>query len=291
VSNGRDDRRGKLDVYRTHRTGPDWQSWSRPESLGSCVNSQEDEASFSLSLDGRIAYLTSWDAETARPGIYRVVLPPEMRPDPVCVYEADVIDGVTGQPITGYRIDVHDSVGTAACADPTFRSDTATGRTVIVIPEGHSQVLKTYADGYTVHRQTISVRDLDSTVPLRTTVRLFRIDRPLVSVYFERGSSALSSAALDTIAAFAARYQAVRMRFFVDGYTDRVGLDDVNRVLSGARADRVAEELRRVGIEAQRIIRSGRGVEPVPHTDAEEHPESRRVDIYARTEESVPPHR
>ncbi len=284
VSNGREDRRGKMDVYRTQRTGADWQRWTPPRSMGPCVNTQEDEASVSLTLDGSKAFLTSWDAEAARPGIYQVTVPFELRPDPVCVYEADVVDGVTDQPIPSYRISVHDTADVSGCADLLIRSDTATGRSVIVIPEGHSQVLETYADGYTTHRQTISVRDLDSTVPLRTTVRLFRMDRPLVSVYFERGSSELSPAAIDTILAFAARYQAERMRFFVDGYADRVGLDNVNRILSGERADRVAEQLRRIGIAPERIIRAGRGVEQVPNTTVDEHPESRRVDIYARTE-------
>jgi len=189
-------------------------------------------------------------------------------------------------PIRNYRVVVSDSrmVGDP-CAVTEYWSDTVSGSATISIPEGKSYRLTTIVDGYTQHSQTITVRDLDSCVPLTTTVRVFNLSRPLASVYFERGSSVLSDSALQAIADVVDRYKPLRVRFYVDGYTDRIGGDATNERLSQERAAVVAEELRDAGLADRRIIVAGRGVERVPGVFDEEYPQSRRVDIFARSED------
>ncbi len=286
VSNGRDDRRGKADVYRTQRQGSDWTSWTRPVNMGSCVNSQEDETSISLDLDERTAYLTSWDAEVDRPGVYTVSIPADHAPLPVCRYTPEVLDGMTMEPILDYTVTAVDSaLSKDRCGRTTYVSDTAVGAATICIPEGRSYRLETYVPGYTTHTQTITVRDLDSTVSLVTTVRVFNLKRPLGSVYFSRGSAKLSDSATQAIVDIVERYRSLRVRFYVDGYTDRVGGDDANEQLSQDRAAAVAAELLEAGMSADRVTVAGKGVERVPGVYDEEYPQSRRVDIFARSED------
>jgi outer membrane protein OmpA-like peptidoglycan-associated protein len=70
----------------------------------------------------------------------------------------------------------------------------------------------------------------------------------------------------------------------VIGHTDRVGSDASNDALSLQRAERVAAELRGLGIAAARLRSAGRGErEPLVRTaDGVEEPRNRRVEVNVR---------
>jgi outer membrane protein OmpA-like peptidoglycan-associated protein len=70
----------------------------------------------------------------------------------------------------------------------------------------------------------------------------------------------------------------------VIGHTDRVGSDASNDALSLQRAERVAAELRGLGIAAARLRSAGRGErEPLVRTaDGAEEPRNRRVEVNVR---------
>jgi outer membrane protein OmpA-like peptidoglycan-associated protein len=70
----------------------------------------------------------------------------------------------------------------------------------------------------------------------------------------------------------------------VIGHTDRVGAVPYNDALSLRRAERVRDELVKVGITADRISVAGRGErEPlVPTPDEVAEPRNRRVEINVR---------
>ena len=118
-----------------------------------------------------------------------------------------------------------------------------------------------------------------------TTIRLFDLSRPLGSVYFNRGAATLSDSALQAIVEVVDRYRELKVRFYVDGYTDRIGGDATNEQLSQDRAAAVAAKLLDAGMSPDRVIVAGRGVERVPGVHDEEYPQSRRVDIFARSED------
>jgi outer membrane protein OmpA-like peptidoglycan-associated protein len=92
------------------------------------------------------------------------------------------------------------------------------------------------------------------------------------------GSRALLSRILDEIARRPAP------EIVVIGHTDRVGAVPYNDALSLRRAERVSDELARVGIAADRILVAGRGerepLVPTPDEVAEER--NRRVEINVR---------
>ena len=81
------------------------------------------------------------------------------------------------------------------------------------------------------------------------------------------------------------RYRPLRVRFYVDGYTDRIGGDAANEQLSQDRAAAVAAKLLDAGMSTDRVTVAGKGVERVPGVYDEEYPQSRRVDIFARSED------
>ena len=110
--------------------------------------------------------------------------------------------------------------------------------------------------------------------------------RPIsFTVYFLEGRDELtpdSRALLTTILDEIARRPAPEI--VVIGHTDRVGAVPYNDALSLRRAERVRDELVKVGIAAERIRVAGRGErEPlVPTPDEVPEPRNRRVEIDVR---------
>lgn len=282
TSNGRDDRKGKVDLYVTRRLDDTWTLWSAPRNLGSCINTVEDESSLSLIGRGDSALITSWDAETGRPGMYLAVLDPDVRPEPVTEFQLEVRDALTNEPVPNVEVIIVDSLKPNACTG-RFRLDTSNNTALIALPQRGRYVITTTAPGYVPHRQVIGVHQLDTTAPLRITTQLFSGQRPLASVYFDRGASAITEEQMQRLRSTIAKYDLRQIRFEVMGYTDQLGTLPKNKTLSQQRADAVRAALLSIGIRDARIVASGKGIEKLAVSsvsDDEGRPESRRVDIY-----------
>ena len=241
------------------------------------MNTQEDETAVSLFPTEDSILFTSWDAESAREGIYVSPLSKEFRPGPVCNYVGVGIDAVTGDTIKSASI----SIKRDGCKIK-LPVDSATGRPTIPLTEESSVDIYTWAPGYVRHKQTVTVKKLDSTFSVNITVQMFSKDRPLASVYFERDSDVVGDSARSALLTMIQQYDLKQIRFEVSGYTDQLGGETYNQTLSQKRAQHVAEVLLSGGLPAERIVSTGRGIERVDGvTTADENPESRRVDIFA----------
>lgn len=281
-TNGRDDRKGKADLYVTRRLDDTWTSWSPPRNLGTCVNTVEDETSISLIGRGDSALITSWDAESGRAGIYQVVLDPDHRPSPYASFINEVRDARTNELITNVDVVVVDSANPETCAQ-VYRCDVQNGSSRMPLVQNGRYIVTTRAPGYVPHRQVIGVHQLDSTVELRVTTKLFNGRQPLTSIYFERGSYAISPEQHEKLRAAMTSYDVHQIRFEVTGYADPLGTVPKNKTLSQQRADAVRQALSTLGVDDARIVASGMGIEKrstQPVIADEERPESRRVDIY-----------
>jgi outer membrane protein OmpA-like peptidoglycan-associated protein len=133
-------------------------------------------------------------------------------------------------------------------------------------------------------RQEAQLRDSlrDSGVSVTRERRGFLLDVPQ-EVLFPFNSAELRPQARDIIHSLVAnvlRFE--NMRVGVYGFTDTAGREDYNRRLSEARANAVARELTRNGIDRERIITYGFGEENlrVPPADGVREPANRRVEIY-----------
>lgn len=278
ASSGRDDRRGKADIYVSRRREGSWTSWTPPRNLGSCVNTIEDETAFSLIGRGDSALIHSWDAESDRPGIYIVELPEDLRPLPSCSFTGRIIDAVSGAPVQSAEVWCQDTVSLCRFLIPIDSSD---NRFMISLPAHHRYHIETKAPFYVTHRQVIGIRTLDSTTSLRVTTQMFDTQRPLASVYFDRGVAQLTDENIELLRALVKRYDLRQISFDVVGYTDMIGTIPANRTLSAQRAESVVEELKAIGLHEDRVRAIGRGIEnPGTLLSLKENPQSRRVDIF-----------
>lgn len=115
-------------------------------------------------------------------------------------------------------------------------------------------------------------KDISGIVP---DLKSFQITFPLGSTMPAVGSDAT----LDEAAAYAARYE--KMRVVLGGHADKSGSREINQRLSQARADRVAAMLRARGVADAQISTIGFG-ETYPRIvtpDGQRSTENRRVEI------------
>ena len=288
-SSGQADRRGKADLFMVRFRQGDLRKESGPYTidygpvnLGTCVNTVEDETSITLRGRGDTAFITSWDEQANRPGIYMTVFNKDIEPRPWCRFTGTVSDAITGEMIKTATIHVYDTVSASQIHDAVYQTDTATGYFSVALPSNSKVQVITTADGYISHRQVIGVGVLDSAVTLRLTTELFVRNKPLYSVYFERGQYAVSEEQSRGIAEFAKKYDVRQIAFEVSGYTDKLGTTPFNQTLSWKRAESVRALIIGSGINDSRVTATGRGIEEAAGgDDATENPQSRRVDVFA----------
>lgn len=98
---------GGTDIFMTQRTDSTWRHWTAPINLGKYINTPFNEFDFSITADGRTAVYTSEDPVTQERIIYRVTLPPALRPDTVAIYSGEITD-FEGNPLSA-QITVDDT--------------------------------------------------------------------------------------------------------------------------------------------------------------------------------------
>ena len=133
-------------------------------------------------------------------------------------------------------------------------------------------------------RQEAQLRDnlRGSNVTVTRERRDFLLDVPQ-EVFFPFDSAELRPEARNIIRSLADNVlRRENMKVGIYGFTDTAGSEDYNRRLSGARADAVAREMMRNGIDETRIITYGFGEENlrVPTPDGVREPVNRRVEIF-----------
>jgi outer membrane protein OmpA-like peptidoglycan-associated protein len=133
-------------------------------------------------------------------------------------------------------------------------------------------------------RQEAQLRDnfRGSNVTVTRERRGFLLDVPQ-EVFFPFDSAVLRPQARDIIRSLADNVlRRENMKIGVYGFTDTAGSEEYNRRLSEARAEAVAREMTRNGIDSTRIITYGFGEENlrVPTPDGVREPVNRRVEIF-----------
>lgn len=105
------------------------------------------------------------------------------------------------------------------------------------------------------------------------------------TAFFILGTDDLNPESLDVLnQVLAESRRRASSEITVIGHTDRVGTDEANDALSQQRAERIREQLIRLGVREDIIFATGRGErEPVTDTeDGAQAPRNRRVEISVR---------
>lgn len=277
---------GSSDIYMTRRLDDTWTSWSEPYNLGPAINTTGWDAYYTVPADGAYAYFTK-ESPNGDGDIWRVVLPPQLRPNPVIIVSGTVTDAVTGAPMSSTiryeRLRTGEALGSAV-------SDPATGRYRIALQANDEFGFRAEAPGYVPVSQNISTAGLrayaDRTADLRLEPLVVGRTVRINNVFFDVGKAVLRTTSFADLNRLVQLLQAKpTMTIEVGGHTDDTGSDADNMSLSERRARAVMDYLADHGIDRSRVAAIGYGKSRpiVANASAADRQKNRRVEFTIRS--------
>ena len=287
---------GGFDLFYS-RKQPDG-TWGDPINLGYPINTEADESTLVVSLDGKTAYYasdrilsenntTQKEKRATGMDLYSFELYEEARPQPVTYVRGNITDAETAQPLVS-RVEIVDmSTGKIHAA---INSD-EDGFFLITLPVGKNYAFNVSKPAYVFHSEHFALKGLKETNdPYELAIGLRAVPeevtgsteipasalekyKPTIlrNVFFDTGSAALKSESfieLDRLKTFLNDNSGIRIQ--LNGHTDNVGSDTNNLTLSDNRAKSVFTYLVENGIDAARMTYKGYGeTSPIETNDTE----------------------
>ena len=259
-------------------------TWTMPENLGYPINTKGDEATLSVSLDGKTAFYAK-NVNTvvdAKPNydLYSFELPVAARAQPVTYAKAKVFDADTKTPLSS-RIEIVD----LASQKTTIVSNTdENGEFLVCLPLGKNYALNVSKAQYAFQSENFNLTEKNTSdkpflleiglQPLKivaenpsTPTNIAVGEKPkeekaiiLKNVFFDTDKADLkpqSRAELNKLKLLLTENPTMRIE--IRGHTDNVGADKDNQILSEKRAKAVKDYLNQNGIGADRLFSKGFG--------------------------------
>jgi len=269
---------GGFDIFysRMDSTG----NWTRPTNIGYPINTEGDDLGLFVSTDGKTGYFCSDDPSRTHGenmggwDIYQFNLYKEAQPEKVALLKGAITDA-DGSPLTGASITITD---TKTHKTASVISDTVNASFAAVVNESQKQeyVVTVNKNGYAFNSGIVTAKDTFAGKALKMDFNMKPLssggDYVLNDIYYKTNSAQLESVSLAVVQAFANYMKAnPTIKVKIAGYTDNVGDDQSNLVLSSNRASTVMQALVKEGINAQRLSSQGYGAaNPVASNETEE---------------------
>jgi outer membrane protein OmpA-like peptidoglycan-associated protein/tetratricopeptide (TPR) repeat protein len=262
--------------------------WGTPQNLGYPINTEADEATMVVSLDGQTAYFVSDRNKEGERGklaeyqgkidldLYSFPIYEAARPQPVTYVQAKVRDAETGKNLPKAKVTVTDLATTQTHA---YALTDADGEFLVCLPLGKNYSLNVNKEQYLFHSENFALDKSNSrdkpfileielqAIPLAsTTSEVSPVNKtegkPVVlkNVFFETGSAELKSASLvelNRLKTLLEEHPTLVIR--INGHTDNIGADEDNLTLSNNRAKTVYDYLIANGIQNTRLSYKGYG--------------------------------
>jgi flagellar motor protein MotB len=278
--------------------------WGTPQNLGYPINTEADEATMVVSLDGQTAYFISDRNKEGERGkqaeyqgkidldLYSFPLYQAARPQPVTYVQAKVRDAETRKNLPKAKVTFTDLVTTEIHAYALTDTD---GAFLVCLPLGKNYSLNVNKEQYLFHSENFALdksSSLDKPFILEIDLQAIPVasttpetnpankteGKPIIlkNVFFETGSAELKSASLvelNRLKTLLEEHSTLVIR--VNGHTDNVGADEDNLALSNNRAKAVYDYLIANGIQSTRLSYIGYGeTQAIANNDS---PEGRQL--------------
>jgi len=281
---------GQLDVFKsTLQTEGDYTSWSKPVNLGKSVNTGGPDWGYKISTYGLHAYFSKENGEY-KEDLYRVLLPEDMRPNPVVAVSGKVTD-TEGNPLDAALL--WEDLETAT-AIGNLRSNPENGRYFIVLPAGKLYgYFAEKADYYPVSNN-IDIRDVKQFRTITEDIVLVSIEEMkrlktavrINNIFFDLDKWVLRTESYPELDRLAVILEKIlkndpATKIEIMGHTCNSGSDSHNQKLSENRAKAVYEYLISKNIPAGNLISNGYGKhKPVESNNTEAgRQKNRRVEF------------
>lgn len=272
---------GGLDIFYSRRQ-PDG-SWGPATNLGYPINTIDEDASLVVEANGKTAYFASDRSDTRGTlDIYRFELYPEARPLQTLYVKGFVYDTLTHERLTA-SIDIIDLQGGYNIA--TVKTN-ETGDYLAPLPVGKDYAMHVNRKGYLFYSDNFSLKEHNPGIPYEKNIPL----QPLAAnasivlhnIFFDSKQYNLkpeSVTELNKLVSLLKDNPTVKIE--IAGYTDNVGTDKDNQLLSQNRAKAVVSYLTEKGIPLDRLTAKGYGEnDPVATNDTEEGRAANRRTVF-----------
>ncbi len=290
---------GDYDIFKTVKDEKG--KWSEPVNVGYPINTRGADNGFFLNALGTRAYYHS-EKEGGQGDfdfyVVHLVPKPKPKPEPIVGDTAKVVamavvveeekvaesvaasavttvigiitDEATGEPI-GTTVEMQNLTLNERIQD--FKSNSKTGKYVVVIPAGNNYAIAISKKGYLFHSENFNIPKDNASSIITKNIKLKRIEvgKSIVlnNIFFQTGSADLSNEStleLERIVDFMEKEKSIKIE--ISGHTDNVGSDASNQSLSERRAKSVVDYLIGKGIDKVRLVGKGYG-EALPIADNE----------------------
>ncbi|NID12423.1 OmpA family protein [Fibrivirga algicola] len=274
---------GDGDIFVSHRLDDTWTKWSVPENLGPVINTPSWDGYFTIPASGDYAYLSSRANSLGDDDIFRLLLPPSMRPEPVAIISGQVLDAISKKPVST------EVVSGLLENDKDFSKveyDPETGEYKMVLPTKKAYRLSARKDGYFPMTETIDLSKDKRFRDIRRNLYVMPVQPGakvvLRGVLFKQSEAELlpgSEDELDQLTGLLTQYP--NMTILVEGHTDNQGEWNLNMKLAEDRVQRVKKYLATKGIPEARIQTKAWGPsKPIASNESEEKRKlNRRVEF------------
>ncbi len=267
---------GSYDIFKTvFEDG----KWTVPVNLGRPLNTPGRDDYFTIGGSGEKGYFSSYDNNGKNSDIYEIEIPEEMRPQPTVIVEGVVTNAKTKALVGGYVM-VED-INTAELI-AVSKSNSATGKYLVVLPAGKTYSVSANKEGFFFHSELFDIPATAKFKTIKKDIELKPIEKGakivLNNIFFETGKATLTSQSrVELEKAIDLMKTNLSMIIEVGGHTDNVGDDAFNMKLSHERAKSVREYLVSGGIVSERVQAKGYGESnPVATNDTEDGRKSNR---------------
>ena len=234
-------------------------NWVRPMNLGYPINSEYDDLSFFVSLDGQTGYYSS--DKLKGPGgldIYSFPLYPQARPEEVLFVEGTI------QSNTDKTVSEIELKNTRTKEVTKVDVDTSDGKYVAIVSTKDDYVMTIKSEGVAFTSSLVSKEIIQPGKPVEINMTASDINigeaYRLNDINFATNSYVLSDKAKFIIEEFSEFLEKnPTITIAIHGHTDNVGNDNDNLMLSDNRARVVQEYLVQLGIDASRLSYKGYG--------------------------------
>jgi tetratricopeptide (TPR) repeat protein len=258
--------------------------WQKPVNLGSPINSSGDENGLTLTANGAYAFFSSNNLQGfGGYDIYTFELPLNLRPNVVTYVKGSIKDIKTKEPLEAIIeiIDLEKNM-------PVYQdySSEDLGEFLATLAAGKNYGLNISRQGYLFYSDNFSLVGHAPKTAFNISVLLSPIEVGgkviLKNIFFDTNKFDIKSeskAELQKLIEFLTLNPTVRIE--VSGYTDDIGNDQANQLLSENRAKSVYTYLVASNINPARLVYKGFGkTEPIaPNTSDDNRSKNRRTEF------------
>lgn len=264
--------------YSTLRNG----IWETPLNIGAPINTANDDAFLSIPASGDRVYLST--SHNGNDDIYSTALPESARPKSVVLLTGTVANKRTGAPVEA-TVTIEDLDAGTKIFDA--RSDSLTGTYTAILYAGKRYGISVNAPGYVFLSTHYTTPNDGAYAEIHESFPLEKLEEGksfvLNNIFFEYKLATISAESkLELNRLIDLLNTRGALKITVDGFTDNIGSDEFNHILSIERAAAVRNYLVDMGhIAPARIEVRGYGIDrPVASNDTEDgRRKNRRVEF------------